>query len=117
MITFKATDEQVKQIAVNAVQASKPIGMGFLHYNPSKKYNSSDFTIGHSGIDLDYINGRMVKLYLWKIDDGIWKINGKAQSDYQSWVHKYPTYEDLLKSVEGVELIRLDSNESEDHVK
>ncbi len=95
---FKATDDQIKQIAANAVNASRPMGMGFLHYQPEHEFKPEDFTMDKGGLYLDYVQGRMVKLYIHK-DLDEWVINGEPRSDYQSWCHKYPTYESLVNSI------------------
>jgi len=119
---FKATIEQAKQIAVNAVNASSPMGMGFLHFE-SKNYTANDLNIcpdyvfdgkvsdkslpfkGDS-IDLDYFYGRMVKLYMDEIEPGVWEVpDHEPRSDYQSWAAQYPTYKSLIESVEGVEIL------------
>ena len=101
-IEFKATREQIKQIAANAVNASIPAGMGFIHYE-DKEYspNDLDHKINDDGsIHLDYFDGRMVKLSIRSLGDDAYSANeGRAYADYQSWSTKYPTYEDLISSV------------------
>jgi len=96
---FKATEEQVKQIAVNAVTASAPMGMGFLHHQPDQEFKPDDFKIDKFGLSLDYVQGRMVKLSIGKTENGNWQIHGEPRSDYQSWIQKYSTNEELIKSV------------------
>lgn len=105
---FKATDDQVRQIMANAVNASSPMGMGFLHAT-NKLFSAEDFkdcALKPSGAHLDYVQGRMVKLYIRSIADGSWRISGAPPNgEYQSWVKEYPTYENLVTSVPGIELI------------
>lgn len=102
---FKATDEQIKQIAANAVNASAPMGMGHLHFT-NKKFEPKEFEVPEKGtFSLDYVQGRMVKLTLWN-KDGVWKTPDRAPDiEYQSWMTKYPTYEALIQSVPGTEII------------
>ena len=97
---FQATDEQAKQIAVNAVNASVPIGLGFLRAE-DKDYTVEDIEIVRNAIDLDYFHGRMVKLGLRRSDEGEWEIiyGAEPRGDYQSWAYTYPTVEALVASV------------------
>ena len=44
MITFKATTEQILDMASLAVNASKPMGFGHLHYT-DKEFTSEDFSL------------------------------------------------------------------------
>lgn len=103
-IRFKATDDQAKEIAAKAINASLPAGMGFLHYNPNSIFTAKDVPTYKGAIHIDYVQGRMVKLYMEKDKDGVWGIHGEPNSEYQSWVQKYPSYFDLVCSVEGVEI-------------
>ena len=110
MIEFKATDDQIIEICVNAVNAAIPIGipigMGMLQFEP-KKYTKNDLQheirIFGDGrvVGLDYYEGRMTKLYLTEKKDtlGIWYHSGFANIEYQSWVKLYKNFEGLLKSV------------------
>jgi len=95
---FKATEQQILQMAANAVNASKPMGMGFLHYQPNNQFKPEDFIIKKNGLYLDYVQGRMVKLFIHKIEDNEWEVIGEPRCDYQSWCSKYPAYEDLINS-------------------
>ena len=106
---FKATEEQINQIAANAVNASSPMGMGYLQFDQGKVYGSSDFNHPYDEtrprFSLDYVDGRMVKLHLARVADGIWSTSDREPtSDYQSWCRKYPTYRALVESV-GAEVI------------
>ena len=99
---FKATIDQLKQVAVNAVNASVPIGMGHMHYKPGN-YDPKHIEVGSDGfVNIDYFQGRMVKLNLYKIKDSedMYLIpNGSIcnpDKEYQSWCRKYPTYKNLL---------------------
>ena len=110
---IKATTKQLAQLLKNAFDASVPMGMGFLHYDP-KGVPLEHFQEGmkeHTDprINLDYVQGRMVKLSLRKDSEGqenVWELPDTApRLDYQSWASKYPTYRDLALSVEGIEVL------------
>lgn len=103
---FKATDDQVRQIMANAVNAASPMGLGFLQAT-NKQFTAEDFKDANIEriASLDYVQGRMVKLTLWHRGD-FWEApENNPRGDYQSWVRQYPTYEDLLLSVPGVEVL------------
>ncbi len=99
---FKATEGQVKQIFANAINASIPVGMGFLQVK-EKHYTSEDIIIPEMGVlDLDYFEGRMVKLAIKKIGKQEWEITRPQyppRIDYQSWVGEYHTLDSLIGSV------------------
>lgn len=101
---FKATEDQVKIMAANAISASRPMGMGYLHYKPGEIAASAVHLTGF-GVEVDYYQGRMVKLYIARLEDGLWEFRGfKApHPEYQSWCAKYPSYEELLGSA-GISL-------------
>lgn len=98
---FNATKEQLLCIMANAVNASIPVGMGFLQYQ-NKAYSVHDmepYVIDNERIfaDLDYVDGRMVKLTIFK-EDSQYLIRNNFRADYQSFVRVYPTVEALIKS-------------------
>ena len=95
---FSATQEQISQIAANAVNASSPMGLGHLGFQ-SKTYLPSEFHVSDQGIYLDYVDGRMVKLIVYPSGNGQWEINDNISSDYQSWSIYYRTVEQLVRSV------------------
>jgi hypothetical protein len=110
MPRFKATDEQILQMAEKAFNSSTPIGLGILKFNPHtdklpgnpmnylRSYND-----GRSAyIHLDYVEGRMVKFAARKEGD-VWDMH-EPRWDYQSWVGTYPTARDLIESV-GAEVL------------
>jgi len=101
MIKIFATDDQMKKMAANAVNFSKPMGMGFYHYKPGHETKAEDIEIEngyHKGIFLDYVDGRMVKFSAWK-RDGYWEVRSDLSLDYQSWCSKYKTWKELANSV------------------
>lgn len=98
---FKATIEQIKIISANAINASSPVGMGVMHYVPGD-FSPEDLMMAKDDrVEMDYVQGRMVKLYIFK-DGDLWSIpNGSIinpDPEYQSWAKVYPTYMDLIKS-------------------
>lgn len=101
---FKATENQIKQIAANAVMASKPVGLGFLHFDDEEKFSPENFLFDpRGGMHLDYVGGRMVKLNIWREENGDWRMRDEISSEYESWIRKYPTVQDLVRSA-GVEI-------------
>lgn len=100
---FNATKKQLLCIMANAVNASIPVGMGFLQYQ-DKTYSVQDmerYVRDDEEIfaDLDYVDGRMVKLTIFK-EDGQYFIRDSFTADYQSFVRVYPTVEQLIKSAD-----------------
>jgi len=99
---FTATEKEVRKICINAIKASKPVGLGFLHYSDEVKTKEDDILISmKTFFDLDYIEGRMVKLGIRKIGENLWETMGgdKPNVEYQSWCSTYPTYESLVESL------------------
>ena len=94
---FKATEEQVKKMAALAVNASAPMGLGILHFQ-KKEYQPEEFPISIRGIYLDYVDGRMVKLNIFKSDEGTWRVADETSYDYQSWKSKYDSYKELAEA-------------------
>lgn len=98
-----ATDEQLKKMAALAVNASEPMGMGILHFQ-ARQYKPEEFNVSR-GIDLDYHQGRMVKLYIRRYENTelIDLPETAPRIDYQSWASAYPTYAALAKAA-GIEV-------------
>lgn len=101
----KLSKTQALQVAVNAINASVPVGMGMLHFEP-KDYSIEeveDAMDEDGNIFIDYFHGRMVKLDLIvdckSIDGGYILPSTDPHPEYQSWCKKYPTYQDLVESV------------------
>lgn len=106
MIAFKATEEQAKQIAVNAIHASEPVGMGRLHFIPGDHFTTEHIPLELGEISLDYVQGRMVKLHM-KREGEHWEMRKDVDVEYQSWAKKYPTARDLILSVPGTEIVQI----------
>jgi hypothetical protein len=107
-MTFFANEDQIYQIFTNAINASKPVGFGRFQYKDvtytvdevktALQGNTSNHMEG-TWLWVDYFEGRMVKLTVSRENENEWFIAGDPKIDYQSWVHKYPSYEALIKSV------------------
>lgn len=93
---FRATDEQIQQICANAVNASIPMGLGHIRAT-SRVFKPEDFKVEGNFINLDYVQGRMVKLYIWRSGLG-WEMRDDCDPEYQSWHRQYRSVEELLKS-------------------
>lgn len=97
---FNASDDQLAKIMVNAINASLPAGMGFMHFRPGE-ISVEDFrkvATGSNFTSVDYFQGRMVKLYAFKRPDGSYQFRGTPDVEYQSWARKYSSYSELLDS-------------------
>ena len=94
------TEVQAKQMAVNAVNASVPMGMGFLHFE-DREYTIEDVDPYFRGgiAYFDYFHGRMIQLNIRKVEGGYSLPDTDVNIEHQSWARKYPTYEALAASV------------------
>ena len=99
-IRFRATIGELTQMMANAVNRSKPVGLGIFHFQDkwytAKEMESSLFM---SDVNLDYYDGRMVKLYIRHNPDGTYEMRDEFRPDYQSFCGEYPTGRALLHSV------------------
>ena len=75
--------------------------MGYLHYDAEHEFMQDDFEVTSHGIYLDYVEGRMVKLNIYREgrESDEYEIPDNPRHDYQSWVRVYPRTEDLVNSV------------------
>lgn len=92
---INATDEQILKMAKLAILASRPMGMGFYHYNSQLKEEEIQLKIDGKFFDVDYYQGRMTKFHAMKVGENQWKFNERISADYQSWISKYPSIEKL----------------------
>jgi len=99
-LRFTATAQQVREACALAVNASSPMGMGWLHFQAGHEFTADDikpYQREDGTFDLDYVEGRMVKLYIRRLSPERWEIwSDPPRSDYQSWCRTYPSYRDLL---------------------
>ena len=103
---FKATDDQIGQLMAHAVNASAPNGMGVLSYQ-NREYSKEELLAQYpatDNINIDYHDGRMVKLHLYRLKEDTWDITDTISPEYQSWCSTYHGPIDLLHSVEGIRL-------------
>lgn len=96
---FKATKEQIRQIGANAIDYSRPMGFGYLHYRSDQFIRTEDIELEDGNLNLDYVAGRCVKLFIRNIGDDTWEIPESPTPDHQTWVRRYPTNESLVESV------------------
>lgn len=108
VVTFKATDQQIAQMAALATNASLPVGMGIHHYKPDTTWEAKDFykiiKEQKTWLNLDYIEGRCVKFTVWRgTKRNQWKYPAHEPRDrFQTWIAVYPTYPELMKAA-GIE--------------
>jgi len=108
---FTATKDQVSKMGVLAINASVPMGMGFLHATAGdysleelEKAHGKDCLLDPEGnLFLDYFEGRMVKLSIRKAgkSGNVYETRDVAHPDYQSWCKTYETPADLVKAAGG----------------
>lgn len=97
-MTFQATNEQIKQIITNAINASYPDRV--LYFKTLPKFTPDEIAVEVKPyIRVDYYEGRMVKLTLIEQSPGTWQIISANHHEYQTWIHRYPTNEHLVNSV------------------
>jgi hypothetical protein len=98
---FRASDEQLKQIIFNAIEASKPWtkSLGVSMSIEPLSITPERIKLNKSHLQFDYVYGRCVKLYIYQVENNCYEIEGTPTPDYQTWAFKYPTNEALIKSV------------------
>lgn len=98
----KIDDADVIKMGQLAVMASSPMGLGHFHFDPNLKEEEEvelpqiPFESNARGLFIDYFQGRMVKFRAWKKENGRWEFPDEISSAYESWVHKYPSYQALI---------------------
>ena len=94
---------QLKQIVFNAIEYSKPpLKHGpYLFWSAELPFKSENIKLEFLGswLDVDYVCGRCVKLFIRKVAEDCYEIENEPTPDSQTWAHKYPTNEALIKSV------------------
>jgi len=100
MIKFKATTEQLQALYALLYNASAPMGLGHLHYNPDTMLPEQVTVEVEKGFYMDYVKGRMVKFMCRGTQEpGTYTTNSdRPRADYQSWCYEYPTVQDALKA-------------------
>ena len=98
---FHLTDNHVKRMAAAAINASKAVGLGWMHFDKTATITVDDVHIiqGDNQLSIDYYQGRMVKFHARRIDKDKWNFSpDNLTPDYQSWCEKYPTWEHLFEA-------------------
>jgi hypothetical protein len=95
---FKATKDQIATLGALAVNASVPVGLGLLHAN-DHVYTPEEILpmIRKDGLFLDYVGGRMTKLYIRQEAQDEYSIRDWISPEYQSWSDRY-TVQTLLEA-------------------
>jgi hypothetical protein len=97
---FEATEQQIKEIAIKAIMYSKPLGLGFVEASSEISINPEDIKLYEHGLDLDYVKGRCVKLFIRRgLPEGSWHIDDIADPGYQTWACRFGSNETLVSSV------------------
>jgi len=97
---IKLTDEQVIEMGKLAILASRPMGMGFLHYRSNLNKEDINLEIKFESLSIDYYQGRMVKFNARKMGENSWDFHPEeTQFDYQSWKVAYDSYQILADKV------------------
>jgi hypothetical protein len=101
IMKFIASDEQLKQIIFNAIQASKPWtnSLGVQNSMEPLSITPQHIKLNKSYLQFDYVYGRCVKLYIYQVENDSYEIEHEPTPERQTWVCKYPTNEALIKSV------------------
>lgn len=101
MIRFPKS--HVRAVIAKAYELSRPQGMGFYHFTPGPlPEDQIDQIAGDSSqsVNLDYVNGRAVKLYL-KYD----RVTQDFQFDRDNWYDHFPAeFEALCACMKGKDL-------------
>ena len=105
--TLREGKQLLVRVAWLAFQASKPMGLGFMHADAAERVTESDIErqilVGTKSliISFDYFVGRMIKTVFSLTPDGVVHINPEIpRPDYQSWYSTYPTAASLLQAAE-----------------
>ena len=103
---FKATNEQVLEVAALAFNASKT-NSNNRYYNKQASYKAADFLlIEGKMLKLDVVQGRDINLTLVKKEEDVWETPFDAPvQKSQSWSKQFRTYEALIGAVKGTEVI------------
>jgi len=98
-MNFTATKQQLQQIVFNAIDASNPLGNGHFNYSPDLGFKPEDIKLDEDYLIFDYVHGRCVKLFIYKVAEGCYEIEDEPIGNRQTWMGKYPTNEALVGSV------------------
>lgn len=103
-VKFTASPDHIFQLITNAINSSKPTGLGIYHYSHTT-YTVNNIrdaiSLPQVGkvVFVDYFEGRMVKLRILRTGLNTWEfIDTQFRPDYQSFYEAYQTPSDLLES-------------------
>ncbi len=100
---FTLTDDHVKRMAAAAINASKAVGMGWMHFDKTAVITVDDIHVipSEDVLSIDYYQGRMVKFHARRVSKDKWNFYPDTPTaDYQSWCGKYPTWEKLFEATQ-----------------
>ncbi|MEG4883018.1 hypothetical protein QUB75_19755 [Microcoleus sp. K1-B6] len=100
-IEFEATEQQIREIAINAIKYSKNVGWGLLRGVEKLDIHPGDIKLDDRGLSLDYVNGRCVKLFIERLSDNRWRIRDNADPEYQTWACRWVSNQTLVEYVLG----------------
>jgi hypothetical protein len=95
---FTATKQQLQQIIFNAIDASNPLDNGHYEYIPELGLKPEDLRLNENHLIFDYVRGRCVKLYIYKVGKNCHEIEDEPIGNRQTWMGVYPTNEALVRS-------------------
>jgi hypothetical protein len=74
--------------------------LGFFQALGEINVNPEDIQLNEDGLDLDYVKGPCVKLFIRRgLPEGTWEIHKIADPEYQTWACRYGSNETLVNSV------------------
>jgi len=108
-IYFFATEQQARELAANAISASIPLGENiFCLELPRAGISWRDISVRPSGnIHIEFFQNLQVHLTFERVGEMIWRIPdaGQPSLSRQSWARKFPSWEDLISTIECVRII------------
>lgn len=101
---FKATEAEVQQIAAKAIEASKPAELHLFPPEmqadyPKIQVDPHSLKVQDSGLFLEYVEGRCIKLRVYRLTEDEWRIPEIIFTENHSWLDVYPTSESLILAV------------------
>lgn len=105
-LIFKATPSQIEQILINAVNQAIPRGENIFYVGsvmpPDLCFKTNKLGMYKVGV----CRSRPVNIVFIPVEEGIWKIDLPPPTlSKQSWSRSFGTWEDLVLSVAGTEIL------------
>jgi len=105
MIYFTATEAMVRQILVNAIRASSPLGESEspplkVSWNDVKPVNTYDYAVY-------FYQDRSVHIYFERINSTLWRIKNPRYPIplLQTWSRSFATWSHLITSARGARVL------------